>query len=93
MDPQTINALTAAAVALGVRQAIPWVIRWASGGSEREKSRFRELVAERTQAEIERDSEAAYRRVIQEFCSVLIRTLIEHGVPPDKIPPWPKRST
>lgn len=92
MDPQTINALTAAAVALGVRQAIPWAIRWASGGGEREKSRFRELVAERGTAEVERDAEAAYRRIMQEYCSQLRSALLEHGVPLHKIPPWPKRA-
>ena len=92
MDPSMINALTAAAVALGVRQAIPWAIRWASGGAEREKSRFRELVAERSAAETERDAADAYRRILQEYCSQLRSALIEHGVPLDKIPPWPKRS-
>ena len=87
-----INALTAAAVALGVRQAIPWAIRWASGGAEREKSRFRELVLDRAKAEAERDAADAYRRICQEYASQLRSLLIEHGVALHLIPAWPRRT-
>jgi len=83
--------ITAIAAALGVREAIHWLIRWAAGSAGREKSRFRILSGERDAAEKERDAEAAYRRIVQEHASYLRSLLIEHGVPPDKIPPWPTR--
>lgn len=80
MDPLMITALTGAATALGVREGIRWLTRWAAGASGREKSRFNELKAERTQAEERADREAELRRRAEENCSLLIRALIEAGV-------------
>ena len=68
---------------------------WRSGAHMREKERNatalgqRDIAYEiRDQALAERDHEASYRRIIQEYASGLRRRLIEAGVHP---PPWPSR--
>lgn len=93
MDASLITALATAATMLGLGRLIPAAIRWFSGASHREKSRFQEILHDRTVAEAARDSEAEWRRTLQDYCSTLRQLLIEHGVPMDRIPPWPKRNT
>ena len=81
MEPQTIQLLTAAATVLGVREGIAWLARWAAGGADREKARFRELSRERDEADGRADREASLRRHAEERCSRLMRALIVAGIP------------
>ena len=91
-----VTAIVSILGALGVREIIPGIGRWLTGGADREKSRIQQLVRERQDAERERDEakddveqEAKRRRLAQEHASSLRRLLIEAGVDPATIPPWP----
>jgi hypothetical protein len=78
---QNIFTLLGAGGGLAIAvQAGRAIFKWLSGGDARRRMR-------RKSAEQERDEADAYRRVIAEYASGLIRQLREAGLEP---PPWPR---
>lgn len=86
-----LAAIVGAIAALGGRELIMGLVGWLSGRQDREKSRVRELVAERDAAEADRDREASYRRILQEYASTCRAIMISHNIPAAQIPPFPAR--
>lgn len=97
MTPAEATALIAA---LGSGTVIPSIVRaisksW-SGRASAARERVDELVrardraeAARQRAENDRDHQAKWRRILQEYASSLRSLLIEHGVPASALPPVP----
>lgn len=66
------------------------IIRHWTGKARRERSRIDQLESDRVSAERERDHQALWRRLLQEYASQLRSLLIEqHGVHPRDLPPVP----
>lgn len=86
---EIVTAVIAVIGTLGIRDAVPSLIKHYTGRAEQEKARVRELMAERDQAENERDAEARRRRRLEEALSYHRRLLTERGVLPSELPPWP----
>ncbi len=92
-----METVVAIITALGLREVIPRLVEGAvrhwTGRATRERSRVDELVQERDRAEDERDRQARWRRKLQEYASQIRSLLIERGVRPEEIPPWPPEPT
>lgn len=98
MELDTIQIIGAFVVAIFGREAGARLIRHVrdarDGRAQAEKDRLSELVAARNCAEADRDHQAKWRRITQEYASGLRSKLIELGVPADQIPtppPEPER--
>lgn len=88
-----IETVVAIAAALGVRELLPRIVdailKHYTGRASRERSRVDHLEADRRAAESERDRQALWRRLLQEYASLLRSMLIERGANPDSLPPVP----
>lgn len=84
-----VAVIVAVAGALGLREMIPGAARWLSGGADREKARVQQIIAERDAESARADREARARRKLEEYASTLRRDLIDAGIEPDQITPWP----
>lgn len=91
-----VTAIVAIFGALGVRELIPAIGRFLAGGADREKVRVRELIHDRDTAEqrakaanARAEHEETHRRIMSEYASALRRDLIDLGVEPGDLPPWP----
>jgi transcription initiation factor TFIIIB Brf1 subunit/transcription initiation factor TFIIB len=62
-----------------------------SGKAREEKAENRTALGRLVAAQRELDSEASYRREVENFAGLLERMLIQLGVPRDKLPAWPVR--
>jgi len=86
----SIEALTALVLAVGGIPAIlklaDWIKATRSGKATAEKQRNRMALNQL-------EEEMSYRRIMQEYASKLRRMLIDLGVPEDRIPAWPARTT
>ena len=79
-----IAAIVAVATALGAKELLAALVRWATGKSDRERRVVQELRRER-------DAEAEYRRKVEEMASATRRAAIECGVDPTRLPEWPSK--
>ena len=84
-----VTLIIGVAGALGLREMIPGMARWMSGGADREKARVQAIIAERDAEAARADREARARRKLEEYASALRRDLIDAGIEPDQITPWP----
>lgn len=100
LDLTTAQAWAAILAAIGagavVRDLVAGFIKWLSGAAGRERGRNADLVAQRDDAytrlraaETERDDAYRARRLYAEHASALRGMLLERGVPPAELPPWP----
>ncbi len=89
----TLAEVAALITALGGGAIIPLIgqaiRRHYTGRAGRERSRIDELVRARACAERDRDHQAKWRRILQEYASQLRSILIERGVPASDLPPVP----
>lgn len=60
-----------------------------TGSHDRKRVKARDIVAQRDAAEARADHEAATRRRIEEYASMLRRDCVDHGVTPEDLRPWP----
>jgi hypothetical protein len=92
MTPEMITALIGVG---GLAAIIPKVIdglsAWISGRAKTEKARNQGVLSKLSAADRRAESEAEFRRVIEEYAAALRLMLVNAGVPPEKIPPWPIR--
>ena len=86
----------AGGVGLILRSLADGAMKHFSGSAGREKARNADLKEQRdsavTRADMLQeaaDREARRRRLAQEHAGQLRHMLLEHGVPPDDLPPWP----
>ena len=79
-----IAAIVAIATALGAKELLAAIVRWATGKSDRERRVVQELRRER-------DAEADYRRLVEEMAAATRRAAIECGVDPTHLPEWPSK--
>lgn len=93
---QWVPLIVAILGALGVREIIPAIGRYLTGASEREKRRVQEIIHDRDEQAAARlreaqraDQEACRRRRLEEYASALRRDLIDAGIAPESIDPWP----
>ena len=86
---QWVTAVVAIFGALGIREMIPALGRWVTGGADREKARVQQIIHDRDAAERRAEREGAHRRIMDEYASALRRDLIEAGVDPEDLRPWP----
>ena len=101
MDAATIAALIGAGgLTVLAPQIFTGIRGLIDGRHQREKqeavdalSQRDAAVRERNQAERVRSAEASRRRRVEEYASLLRRTLIETcGIEPGQLPPWPDRT-
>lgn len=86
----------AGGVGLILRSLTDGAMKHFTGSAGREKSRNNDLKSQRdgAMARADRlqeaaDFEARRRRIAQEHAGQLRHMLLERGVPPDELPPWP----
>jgi len=91
----TPELATAVIVALGGASIIPKIIdgvrAWKSGRAREEKHENRTALGRLVEAEERADSEASFRRRVEEWASGLVYMLKQIGVPDAQIPPKPTR--
>ena len=81
-----VAAIVGITGALGIKELLAALVRWATGRSDREKRRVQYIIRQR-------DAEATYRRRVEEMASAVRRLALEAGVPADQLPAWPSRDT
>lgn len=93
---QWVTAVVAIFGALGIREMIPALGRWVTGGADREKARVQQIIHDRDTAEqrakaanARAEHEETHRHIMSEYAYTLRRALIERGVEPGDLPPWP----
>lgn len=91
-----ITALGAGGLGSFLIAAAKYTAQWLNGSAGREKARNADLKEQRDSAvtradrlQEAADREARRRRLAQEHAGQLRHMLLEHGVPPDELPPWP----
>jgi hypothetical protein len=97
---QTIALIAALGIGTIARELITGLARWVTGKQDRERSAYRALIADADRAhaavDTERaraDHEASYRRRATEHAHALRRQLLDLGVAPNDIPPFPSSTT
>lgn len=92
MSPELITAIIGVG---GLAAIIPKVIEgftaWRTGRAVNEKGRNQTLLSRVTSADRRAESEADFRRKLEEYAGTLRLMLVELGVPAHKLPPWPVR--
>jgi hypothetical protein len=97
MTPETITAIATAVLGVGglagiMPKVIEGITAWRSGRAASEKGRNQTLLARLAAAETRAETEAEFRRIIEEYAGRLRLMLIHAGVTEDRIPPWPVRN-
>jgi hypothetical protein len=91
----TPEMLTAILGVGGIAAILPKLIdglnAWRTGRAMAEKGNNRTILQRLTMAEARAETEAGFRRLMEDYASTLRVMLIGAGIPPDKIPPWPIR--
>jgi hypothetical protein len=92
MTPELITALIGVG---GLAAIIPKVIdglsAWLSGRAKTEKAKNQTILSKLSAADRRAEAEAEFRRALEEYAGQLRLLLINAGVPPAAIPPWPVR--
>lgn len=93
MTVTLIQALATLAGALGLGAAVPALIRGGishiSGRAERERTAQQDALEDAAQAHRRAARSQRETLAFKEYSSRLRRLLIEHGIDPADIPPWP----
>lgn len=93
MTPEMMTAILGVG---GLAAILPKVIdginAWRSGRAIAEKGNNRTILERLTMAERRAETEADFRRIMEDYASTLRVLLIGAGVPADKIPAWPIRT-
>lgn len=76
--------ITALGGGVALRSLAGGIVSHYTGRAERERT----TIQSATRA---RDDEATYRRMVAEHASQVRRIAIDHGVPVEQLPPWPRR--
>jgi hypothetical protein len=91
----TAEMMTAILGVGGIAAILPKMIEgllaWRSGRATAERGNNRTILERLTLAEKRAETEASFRRLMEDYASTLRVMLIGAGVPADKIPPWPVR--
>ena len=92
MTPELITAiLGVGGLAAIVPKIIEGVSAWASGRAKTEKGRNQTLLQRVASSDRRAESEADFRRKMEEYAGALRLLLVNAGIPADKLPPWPVR--
>jgi len=92
MTPEQITALvTAGGLGLIVPKAIDGISAWLSGRAKAEKGRNQTVLHKLSAADRRAESEAEFRRSLEEYAGQLRLLLVNAGVPVASLPPWPVR--
>jgi hypothetical protein len=91
----TTELLTAILGVGGLAAIIPKLLEgllaWRSGRAVAEKGRNRSIIQRLADAELRAEAEADFRRLLEEYAGALRLLLVQAGIPPERIPPWPVR--
>jgi hypothetical protein len=92
MTPEMLTAILGVG---GLAAILPKIIdglnAWRSGRAVAEKGNNRTILERLTMAERRAETEAEFRRLLEDYASTLRVMLIGAGIPADKIPAWPTR--
>jgi hypothetical protein len=76
-----------------IPKIIDGLLAWRSGRAVSEKKRNQSVLERLADAERREQAESDFRRKLEEYAGALRLLLIQAGVPPDRIPPWPVRES
>lgn len=92
MTPELITAILGVG---GLAAIIPKIIdgfgAWLSGRAKAEKGRNQTVLSKLSAADRRAESEAEFRRQLEEYAGQLRLLLVNAGVPAASLPPWPVR--
>jgi hypothetical protein len=92
MTPEMITALIGVGgLAAIVPKIIDGVSAWVSGRAKAEKGRNQTVLSKLSAADRRAESEAEFRRALEEYAGALRLLLVNAGVPVSALPPWPVR--
>lgn len=74
-----------------IPKVIDGLLAWRSGRAVSEKRKNQSVLERLADAEHREQAEADFRRKLEEYAGALRLLLIQAGVPPHTIPPWPVR--
>jgi hypothetical protein len=75
-----------------VPKAIDGMLAWRSGRALTEKKQNQSILERLADSERRGEAEADFRRALEEYAGALRLLLIQAGIPPHRIPPWPVRA-
>lgn len=92
MTPELMTAiLGVGGLAAIVPKIIDGVSAWLSGRAKAEKGRNQTVLHKLSAADRRAESEAEFRRALEEYAGQLRLLLVNSGVPVASLPPWPVR--
>lgn len=92
MTPEMITALVGVGgLGLIIPKVIDGLSAWLSGRAKIEKERNQGVLTKLSAADRRAESEAVFRRALEEYAGQLRLLLVKAGVPAESIPPWPVR--
>jgi hypothetical protein len=93
MTPELITAIIGVGgLAAIVPKLIDGWVAWRSGRAATEKGKNQSLLERLADSERRGEAEADFRRKLEEYAGALRLLLIQAGIPPHRIPPWPVRA-
>ena len=92
MTPEMISALVGVGgLGLIIPKVIDGLSAWLSGRAKTEKEKNQSVLSKLSAADRRAESEAEFRRALEEYAGRLRLLLVNAGVPASAIPPWPER--
>lgn len=92
MTPEIITAIIGVGgLAAIVPKLIEGISAWLSGRATTEKARNQSLLQRLAAAERRAESEADFRRALEEYAGALRLLLVNAGIAAGALPPWPVR--
>lgn len=93
MTPELITAVIGVGgLAAVVPKAIDGFTAWHTGRAMAEKGRNQTALSKLAAADRRAESEANFRRALEEYAGQLRLMLISAGIPAHALPPWPVRT-
>lgn len=92
MTPEVWTAILGiGGLAAIIPKIIDGLLAWRSGRADSEKRKNQTVLERLADAEQREQAEADFRRKLEEYAAALRLLLIQAGMAPHRIPPWPVR--
>lgn len=75
-----------------IPKLIEGIIAWRTGRAQTEKAQNQSILDRLAESERRSETEAKWRRAIEEYAGILRLMLVQAGIAPEKVPPWPDKT-
>lgn len=75
-----------------IPKLIEGIIAWRTGRAQTEKAQNQSILDRLAESERRSETEAMWRRAIEEYAGILRLMLVQAGVAQEKVPPWPDKA-